>query len=114
MSKHAPACPAFRQPREECTCGARRSLVVSEGHIVAEPPNDEAYYRGQAHVLNRLAEWMFEERQKVEPTSERWRTLADVTSEMHRLQNAELHPPDTCEHLAPSGKGIDGFPRQQA
>lgn len=81
---------------------------------MAEPPNDEAYYRGQALVLNRLAEWLYEERQKVEPSTERWRTLADTTAEMHRLQNAEVHPPDTGEHLAPSGKGIDGYPRQQA
>jgi len=66
---------------------------MTEAHIVAEPPTDEAFYRAMSHVLNRLSTWLCDEREKLEPTTARWRALADVTAAIHDFTEMELHPP---------------------
>lgn len=63
---------------------------MSEHHEVTEPPTDEAYYRGRSRVLNQLVEWLIEERATLEPSTARWRTLADVTTRIHELLDVEL------------------------
>ena len=76
---------------------------MTERHIVAEPPTDDAFVRAHALVLNRLTEWLSDERCKVEPSSERWRAFADVTETIHQMLNTELHPNPVKESAQPCG-----------
>ena len=64
-----------------------------EAHVVTEPVDDVAHARAKGLILDSLEEWLFEERQKAMPTSERWKALADATQEMHRLWTVEMPPP---------------------
>lgn len=63
---------------------------MSEHYEVTEPPTSEAYERAHRQALTRLSMWLMEEREKVPPATERWRTLAEVSAAMHAFLDQEL------------------------
>jgi hypothetical protein len=66
--------------------------MTTEQHIVAEPPNDLAWAQAHVLILNRLSAWLVDERMPLDPSSDRWRALADVSEAIHQLVREELSP----------------------
>lgn len=74
---------AWQRLRGEAASAPPAGSDQSEPLITEAEIHDYHYARSMA--LNKLLMWLCDEREKVEPRSERWIALADTTAELHRL-----------------------------
>lgn len=63
-----------------------------EQHEATAPVDYPAYHQARSRCFRLLSMWLMDEREKCEPSSDRWKALADVSEKMRRLEDQEVGP----------------------